>query len=144
MDDDVNKLVCGEANRRSLSQSPLEQTAKVILKKFELNVSGNIGGDGRIEGRINPVVIYAKANGIENVEAKQDKFISPRKHNPKRKNKTKGRPSDTSENSDDNEGLTNPAIESNIDYNEGDDFANIEKNNNEDDVNKVEVIYIHT
>ncbi|KAM7358388.1 adenylyl cyclase 78C [Cochliomyia hominivorax] len=131
MDDD-NKLVSGEIHRRSLSQSPLEQAAKVIAKKkfdssiksssmgatFD-NVSGYSGDDdgGGVDS-LDTILRYKLTNGSGNLpkvhqhnESEDDICYG---------NKNIKRTHQMTDNLDDDEGLTNPAIDDNFDDNDMD------------------------
>lgn len=137
MDGDENKLVSGEAHRRSVSQSPLEQTINNVVTKFEANAIGSVGDWDRNNSRSDSLVTYGMANGIDNIERKSNKSMSPEKHNSKNRNKKDRRESDISNTIDDDEGLTNHAIELPID----DDGVVDNFTNKENEINKVEVFY---
>lgn len=140
MDDD-NKLVSGEIHRRSLSQSPLEQAAKVIAKKFDSStkssslgatfddISGGGGGDGNAGETI---VTYTLANGSEKKPvAHQHKAMPQQQYSIGSGDENKSRTNHMTDNlDDDDEGLTNPAIDTNIDDNNMDTTHTIDDNEN--------------
>ncbi|XP_065361143.1 adenylyl cyclase 78C isoform X1 [Calliphora vicina] len=126
MDDDDKKLVSGEIHRRSLSQSPLEQAAKVIAKKFDsskksCSLGSTVDNGG---GCLENIVTYTLANGSDNLPAAHQHKIIPQQQYSNGSgdeiccgDKNRNRTSHMTQNSDDEEGLTNPAIQSNIDDN---------------------------